>query len=92
MSNAKPTILLTGATGYVGGRLLPRLLSSRYSVRCAVRNTESLSRFLDKGVEVVKADLLDADSVAAAMDGVQVAYYLAHSLGSAVDFEEKERR
>lgn len=92
LSKAKSKILLTGATGYVGGRLLPRLLDGGYSVRCAARRPESLSHITHPNAEVVEADLLDYDSLESALDGIGVAYYLAHSLGSSADFEEKERR
>jgi uncharacterized protein YbjT (DUF2867 family) len=87
----KPLVLLTGATGYIGGRLLSRLLREGHSVRCAARHPENLFCAGDSCVEVVKADLLDYPSVEAALENVDAAYYLAHSLGSTVDFERKER-
>ena len=74
-------ILVTGATGYVGGRLVPRLLEAGYRVRCMARDPERLKgRFWREQVEVVKGDALDKDSVAAAMADVSVAYYLIHGL------------
>jgi uncharacterized protein YbjT (DUF2867 family) len=91
-SKDKPKILLTGATGYVGGRLLPRLLDGGYCVRCAARQPQRLSHITHSNAEVVQADLLDYDSLEVALDGIDVAYYLVHSLGSATDFEEKELR
>lgn len=84
-------ILLTGGTGYVGGRLLPRLVDSGFKVRCAARNPESLSGKHNAKVEIVRADLFDLESLEIALNDVEIAYYLAHSLGSNVDFEEKER-
>ena len=87
----KPLILLTGATGYVGGRLLSRLLDSGFSVRCAVRNPESLAHINHQNAEIVRADLLEFESLESVLKGVNVAYYLVHSLGSTNDFEEKER-
>jgi len=72
-------ILVTGATGYVGGRLVPRLLDAGYRVRCLVRDPDRLrGRSWQKQVEVVKGDALDKDSIVASMKGVSVAYYLIH--------------
>ncbi|MGW1678880.1 SDR family oxidoreductase [Saccharopolyspora sp. NPDC002376] len=73
--------LVTGATGYVGGRLVPRLLAGGHRVRCLVRTPEKLRDvpWRDQ-VEVVRGDLLDADAVRDACEGVDVLYYLVHSL------------
>jgi uncharacterized protein YbjT (DUF2867 family) len=84
------TILLTGATGYVGGRLIPRLLELGNPIRCMARQPESLSHLSIPNNEVVKADLLDYQSLGPAFQGITVAYYLVHSLGSTNDFERKE--
>jgi uncharacterized protein YbjT (DUF2867 family) len=86
----KPRILLTGATGYVGGRLLPCLLDAGYTVRCAVRRPESVTLAAHENLEVIQADLLDKTSMEVALQDMDVAYYLAHSLGSSENFEEKE--
>ena len=83
---AKPDlILVTGATGYVGGRLVPKLLEAGYRVRCMARNPErlkcrSLQTSSQKGVQVeaVKGDALDKESLVSALQGVSVAYYLIH--------------
>ena len=84
---------MTGATGYIGGRLIPHLLDRGYSVRALARNPDKLS---DVGwrdrVEVAKGDLGDVDSLASAFDGVDVVYYLVHSMGSERDFVEAESR
>lgn len=88
----KHRILLTGATGYVGGRLLPLLLDSGFSVRCAARTPENLSHIDHKNAEIVRVDLLELESLELALKGIDVAYYLVHSLGSANAFEEKERQ
>lgn len=85
-------VLLTGASGYVGGRLL-RLLSERsISIRCLARHPEFLSARITDTVEVVKGDILDRESLLAAMAGVEAAYYFVHSMGSADDFEEVDRQ
>ena len=74
-------ILVTGATGYVGGRLVPKLLDAGYRVRCLARDPERLrGRSWQKQVEVVKGDALDKESLVGAMQGVSVAYYLIHGL------------
>jgi uncharacterized protein YbjT (DUF2867 family) len=74
-------ILVTGATGYVGGRLVPRLLEAGYRVRCLARDPERLKgRSWREQVEVVKGDALEKDTVVAAMQGVSIAYYLIHGL------------
>ncbi len=85
-------VLLTGATGYVGGRLLTELAASGRSVRCLARQPENLQRRLPSGVEAVRGDVLDPESLRAAMDGVAVAYYLVHSMASPGDFQEEDRR
>jgi len=86
--NQKP-ILVTGATGYVGGRLVPRLLESGYQVRCLVRDK---SRFRghewQNQVEVVEADVLDPATLPPALENVSTAYYLIHGVqGGKVDPE-----
>ena len=76
-------VLLTGATGYVGGRLAPRLLQAGYQVRCVVRCRRKLSARPwagDQRVEIVEADLGDTEQVTAAMADCQAAYYLVHSM------------
>lgn len=88
---AKPLILLTGATGYVGGRLLPLLVNGGRRVRCLARQPEFLASRVPPGVEVVPGDVLDAASLSAAMQGVDAAYYLVHSMGATGDFEEQDR-
>jgi uncharacterized protein YbjT (DUF2867 family) len=83
-------VLLTGATGYVGGRLLPVLAGAGYRVRCLVRQARRLRPA--PGVEVVEGDLLDDAALARAFQGVGAAYFLVHSLGRGADFEERDRR
>lgn len=86
-------VLITGATGYVGGRLLERLLSRDVDIRVLVRDAErARARAWADNVEVVEGDLLDRGSVRQALDGVDVAYYLVHSMCGGPDFAEVDRR
>jgi uncharacterized protein YbjT (DUF2867 family) len=84
-------ILLTGATGYVGGRLLKALQKSDHQLRCLARKPESLARGAGTGTAVVRGDALDYETLAAALIDIDVAYYLVHSMGSAGNFEEDDR-
>jgi uncharacterized protein YbjT (DUF2867 family) len=87
----RPAILLTGATGYVGGRLL-RLLEERGErVRCLTRRPDALRPERDT-TTVVAGDVLEIESVRSAMRDVETAYYLVHSMSSAASFEEQDRR
>src|SRR6476646_12021114 len=84
-------ILVTGATGYVGGRLVPRLLEAGYRVRCLIRDPSRMQgRAWVKQVELVQGDVLEPQSLAAVMSDVEVVYYLIHSLGSGSDFTERD--
>lgn len=85
-------VLVTGATGYIGGRLVPRLIEHGYRVRCMVRDATRLQGRAWRGlVEVVQGDVLDAQSLPEAMQGVWSAYYLVHSMMSGSDFHERDR-
>ncbi|MDH4065150.1 MAG: SDR family oxidoreductase [Acidobacteriota bacterium] len=86
-------VLITGATGYVGGRLVPRLVAAGHAVRCMVRDPARLQGrpWLDQ-VQITRGDVLDEPSLAASLEGIDVAYYLVHSLGSGHDFEARDLR
>ncbi|WP_039829861.1 SDR family NAD(P)-dependent oxidoreductase, partial [Streptomyces somaliensis] len=88
-----PLCLVTGATGYIGGRLVPELLDAGYRVRCLARTPGKLRDhpWADR-VHVVRGDAGDEASVRDAMRGVDVAYYLVHALGTGAGFEDADRR
>jgi uncharacterized protein YbjT (DUF2867 family) len=85
-------ILLTGASGYVGGRLLRRLESDGRPVRCLARVPEHLRDRVAATTEVVGGDLLQPATLGPALVGVDSAFYLVHSMGSGGSFEEEDRR
>jgi uncharacterized protein YbjT (DUF2867 family) len=87
------TCLVTGATGYIGGRLVPELLAAGHRVRVMTRSPDRLRDHpWAAQVEVVRADAADAGQVATACAGVDVVYYLIHALGTGPEFEETDRR
>lgn len=88
---SRPVILLTGATGYIGGRLLTQLEAAGYRVRCLTRRPDELQSRLGPDTDAVFADMLDAESLRSAMTGGDVAFYLVHSMGLAENFEERDR-
>lgn len=86
-------ILVTGATGYIGGRLVPRLTEAGHDVRVIVRRPERLRDIPWAGdVDVVEGDLTDAEAVDRAARDVDVVYYLVHSMGGRGDFADVEER
>jgi uncharacterized protein YbjT (DUF2867 family) len=86
-------ILVTGATGYIGGRLVPRLLERGYRVRCLARDPRKLAgRWTEGEVEIARGDVLDPSSLDSALDGVDAAFYLVHAMGGGgAKFAERER-
>ena len=85
-------VLVTGASGYIGGRLVPELLDAGYEVRCLARTPAKLddAAWRDR-VEVAEGDITDAEALRAAMAGVDAAYYLVHSMGASSSFEQHDR-
>jgi len=86
--------LVTGATGFVGGRLAERLAAEGWAVRCLVRDRGRARDLEDRGFELHEGDVLDPASLRGAAEGVEVAYYLIHSMGRGGDddFAARERR
>ncbi|WP_243370119.1 NAD(P)H-binding protein [Geotalea sp. SG265] len=83
------TVLVTGATGFIGARLVNALLQDGFRVRCLVRNRNNT---LPKTVQQVEGDLLQPATIPAVVNGVDTAYYLVHSMaGKRAGFEERDR-
>ena len=90
--SAPRTVAVTGVTGYVGGRLVPELLAAGFRVRALARDPARLAgREWAGDVELVRCDVGRPEDLRAALDGVDVAYYLVHSLGTGRDFEARDR-
>src|SRR5690348_17162043 len=92
MQQAPGRVLLTGATGYVGGRLLRKLEESGRPVRCMVRRPEALSGRTAQQTEIVRGDILEPDSLHQALVGVTAAYCLVHSMAASGRFADADRR
>lgn len=90
-SSESPRVILTGATGYIGGRLLSRLEEDNHKVRCLTRHPESLENRVGSETEVVEADMFDPANLQQALAGGTIAYYLVHSMGNSSNFEERDR-
>ncbi|HSA55541.1 MAG TPA: SDR family oxidoreductase [Gemmatimonadaceae bacterium] len=85
-------LLVTGVSGYVGGRLVLALHDRGERIRCMARRPEELRAHLAPGIEVAGGDVLDPGSLAHALEGVDTAYYLVHAMGSRRGFEEEESK
>jgi len=86
-----PVVLVAGATGYIGGLLLPLLEKQSVVVRCLARNPDKIRRSLET-TQVVRGDVLDPDSLARALNGVDTAYYLVHLMSGSKSFEREDRQ
>ena len=84
-------VLVTGATGYIGGRLVPRLLAKNHQLRCVARNPDRLEGQRWPGVEIVRGDLEIPEDTAHALQDIDVAYYLVHSMAGGEAFRERDR-
>ena len=84
-------VLLTGGTGYVGGRLLKALEREGVQLRCMARRPEDLKDRVGPRTEIVAGDVQDLASLTRALNGVECAYYLVHSMGSSGSFIEEDR-
>lgn len=83
-------ILVAGASGYVGGILVPKLLQRGAQVSCLTRSPEKINARNWPGAKAVKGDVLNAGSLAEALKGIQTAYYLVHAMGQGGDFEKRD--
>lgn len=88
----QPIVLLTGGSGYVGGRLIPRLEQQGVRLRCLARNPDKLRAQVQASSEVVQGDVLDPPSLDRALHGVHTAYYLVHLMSGSKDFEREDRQ
>jgi len=91
-ASTAPAVLLTGGSGYVGGRLIPLLEAQPLVLRCLARNPEKLRPLVKSSTETLQGDVLDPPSLEAALKGVETAYYLVHLMSGAKDFEQEDRR
>ncbi len=87
-----PRVLLTGASGYVGGRMIPLLEQQSVVLRCLARSPDKLQPLVGTSTEVVRGDVLHPPSLDAALQGVQTAYYLVHLMSGSADFEKEDRQ
>jgi uncharacterized protein YbjT (DUF2867 family) len=85
-------VLLTGATGYVGGRLRPLLEARDALVRCLARSPDKLRPQVARTTEITQGDVLDRASLDQAMQGVHTAFYLVHLMSGSKDFEKEDRQ
>ena len=91
-SGKRPVVVVTGGTGYIGGRLLKALYKKQYQLRCIARHPEFLLERIDSDIDIVQGDVLNKNSLESALSGAHTAYYLIHSMGAAGDFDQKDRQ
>jgi uncharacterized protein YbjT (DUF2867 family) len=87
-----PVVMLTGGTGYVGGRLIPLLEKQPVVLRCLARNPDKMRSLVKETTQIVRGDVLDASSLDVALQGVHTAYYLVHLMSGSKDFEKEDRQ
>lgn len=87
-----PVVLLTGASGYVGGRLIPLLERQPVTLRCLARNPDKLRPLVKASTQVIQGDVLDPSSLDTALHGVHTAYYLVHLMTDSKDFVSEDRQ
>jgi uncharacterized protein YbjT (DUF2867 family) len=91
IDTANRRALVTGATGFIGGRLARALVQSGADVRCLARDASRATELLTSGCRVVEGDVTDAESLEGVGEGVEVAYYLIHAMAGGQGFQERER-
>lgn len=87
-----PVVLLAGATGYVGGRLIPLLEQQSVVLRCLARSPDKLRSVVSGTTQIIQGDVLDPGSLDEALRGVDIAYYLVHLMSGSKDFEKEDRQ
>ena len=87
-----PVVLLTGASGYIGGRLIPLLEKQPVVLRCLARYPDKLRASVKEPTQIVRGDVLDAGTLDEALQGVHTAYYLVHLMSGSKDFEKEDRQ
>jgi uncharacterized protein YbjT (DUF2867 family) len=92
IETSKPVVLLTGASGYVGGRLIPLLEQQPLTLRCLARKPEQLRPLVRQSTQIVPGDVLEPSSLDQALSEVETAYYLVHLMSGSKDFEKQDRQ
>jgi uncharacterized protein YbjT (DUF2867 family) len=87
-----PVVLLAGASGYVGGRLIPLLEQQPIALRCLARTPNKLRPLVKESTQIVRGDVLEPPSLDEALQGVKTAYYLVHLMSGSKDFEKEDRQ
>jgi uncharacterized protein YbjT (DUF2867 family) len=88
----QPAVLLTGASGYVGGRLIPLLEREPLVLRCLARTPDKLRSHVKETTQVIRGDVLDSPSLDEALHGVHTTYYLVHLMSDSKDFEKDDKQ